>query len=258
MRWRIGDGESINVYDDNWLPGKGSAKVLSPQSGALEGARVAALINSDTRTWDQNVLQQHFLSFEACRIRAIPLCWTDQEDSLIWPACKDGNYSAKMGYQLLCESEISGVASSSDSSEQSLFWKRIWKLHIPNKIKMFLWRVCSNALPTMANLKKRKILEDANCKACHVAEENTLHAIWDCEKLHHIWFPCFSWVRTEVPQFQDVQELIYLVGQRRDSLELFVVVAWFIWSHRNKLRLNEKGLATDRILQAAKTYLLEF
>nr|POF25158.1 putative ribonuclease h protein [Quercus suber] len=129
---------------------------------------------------------------QASRIRAIPLCWTNQEDILIWPACKDENYSTKRGYQLFCKYEISGAASSSDSLEQSLFWKRIWKLHIPNKIKMFLWRVCSNALPTLVNLKKRKILEDAKCKACLMAEENTLHAIWDCEKLHHIWFPCFS------------------------------------------------------------------
>ena len=133
MRWRI--GKSINVYNDSWLPGKGTAKILSPQSGGLEDARVAALINPDTRTWDQNVLKQNFLSFEVSRIQAIPLCWTDQDDCLIWPGCKDGNYSVKTGYQLLCESETLGAASSSDSSKQTLFWKRVWKLHIPNKIK---------------------------------------------------------------------------------------------------------------------------
>ena len=33
-------------------------------------------------------------------------------------------------------------------------------------------------------------------------------------------------------------------------------MAWFIWNH--ELRLNEKGIATDRILQAAKSYLSEF
>ena len=49
-----------------------------------------------------------------------------------------------------------------------------------------------------------------------------------------------------------------MVGQRIDKLELFPVVVWFIWNHRNKLRLNEKGLASDRILQAAMAYLSEF
>ena len=35
-------------------------------------------------------------------------------------------------------------------------------------------------------------------------------------------------------------------------------MAWFIWNHRNRLRLNEKGLATERILNAAKEYLSDF
>ena len=77
MQWRTGDEKGINIYNDNWMPGKGSAKVVSPHVLTLEGAQVAALINSDTRTWNQNMLQQHFLSFEANCIKTIPLCWTD-------------------------------------------------------------------------------------------------------------------------------------------------------------------------------------
>ena len=50
MRWRTGDEKRINIYNDNWMPGKGSAKVVSPHVLALEGAQVAALINSDIRT----------------------------------------------------------------------------------------------------------------------------------------------------------------------------------------------------------------
>ena len=38
MRWRIGDGKSIDIYKDNWLPGKGSARVVSPHASRLEGA----------------------------------------------------------------------------------------------------------------------------------------------------------------------------------------------------------------------------
>ena len=49
-----------------------------------------------------------------------------------------------------------------------------------------------------------------------------------------------------------------MVGQRIDKLKVFAVVAWFIWNHRNRLCLNEKGLASDRILQAAMAYLTEF
>ena len=56
MRWRIEDGKSINIYDDNWLPGEGTPTIISPRALELEGAKVSALISVDTGTWDQNIL----------------------------------------------------------------------------------------------------------------------------------------------------------------------------------------------------------
>ena len=105
--------------------------------------------------------------------------------------------------------------------------------------------------------EERKVLDDAKCSACLSAQENTLHAIWDCEMLHQIWAPCFNWIRTEHPRVHDAQDLIHLVGQRVNSLELFAVVAWFIWNHRNRLRLNEKGLAMNIIFWSNKNLPLE-
>ena len=129
---------------------------------------------------------------------------------------------------------------------------------MPNKIKNFLWRVCSNALPTKENLKKRRIIDDASCNACQTEQESIFHALWECEKLSHVWAPCFSWVRTEHPGLRDIQDLINLLGQEVQRLELFGVVAWFIWSHRNKLRLNEKGLPSEKIFETAKVYLSNY
>ena len=99
MRWRLGDGESIKIYNDNWLPDSGSAKVVSPCVPALEGANVDFMINPDTGTWDFNLIDQHFLWFEAQWIKAIPLCVSRQVDIIIWPRCKNGEYSLKTGYQ---------------------------------------------------------------------------------------------------------------------------------------------------------------
>ena len=74
MRWRIGDGKSIDIYRDNWLPWKGSARIVSPQVAALEGPQVVAPINPNTHSWNINLLNQHYLSFEVSQIKAIPLC----------------------------------------------------------------------------------------------------------------------------------------------------------------------------------------
>ena len=147
MKWRIGDGKSINIYGDNWLPGEGTPTIISPRVPELEGAKVSTLISADTGTWDQNILRQHFIHFEAQRIMAIPLCLTQQRDVLIWPNCPNGEYTVKTGYKLLCEDENRETASASDGSLQQSFWKRIWKVPVPYKVKTFLWQVCSDALP---------------------------------------------------------------------------------------------------------------
>nr|POE82021.1 hypothetical protein CFP56_43181 [Quercus suber] len=55
-----------------------------------------------------------------------------------------------------------------------------------------------------------------------------------------------------------MQELINLVGQSAKRLELFGVVAWFIWNQRNKLRLNEKEVPSDKLFEAARIYLSDF
>ena len=38
------------------------------------------------------------------------------------------------------------------------FWKSIWHLKVPSKVKIFLWRACSSALPTKVGYTKERLL----------------------------------------------------------------------------------------------------
>ena len=62
----------------------------------------------------------------------------------------NGLYSMKSGYmertrKVMC-SDFSHISSL--YSLDSRVWKEIWSLKVPSKIKVFLWRACSNALPS--------------------------------------------------------------------------------------------------------------
>ena len=85
------------------------------------------------------MIDQKIAPYMAQRIKAIPLCKMIQEDCLVWPRSRDGNYSVKIGYQLLGELENREAASGSSSANLRNFWKGIWSLQIPNKIKHFYW-----------------------------------------------------------------------------------------------------------------------
>ena len=68
------------------------------------------------------LLDTCFLPFKAQRIMSILICFTPQEDILIWPNSEDGMYSVKSGYQLLCAMETSEAASVSNNGEVKKFW----------------------------------------------------------------------------------------------------------------------------------------
>ena len=57
MSWRIGDGESVWIYEDNWIPGTDSTRILSPRATALENSRMACLIDTDWGGWNSFVIE---------------------------------------------------------------------------------------------------------------------------------------------------------------------------------------------------------
>ena len=70
-------------------------------------------------------------------------------------------------------------------------WNALWKLHIPNKIKVFGWRACQEILPTHLNLAKQRIIHDNVCPNCTRFSESTIHELWDCG----LWWMCGLGVR---------------------------------------------------------------
>ena len=55
-RWRIGDGSSVKIFKDSWLPNVHSERVLSPVSVSSEDATVDQLLDSESRWWNTNLV----------------------------------------------------------------------------------------------------------------------------------------------------------------------------------------------------------
>jgi hypothetical protein len=59
-------------------------------------------------------------------------------------------------------------------------------LKVANLVKMFMWRACSNILPTKENLL-RGVLKEAVCILCTQEIESTRHAVCDCPSARDVW-----------------------------------------------------------------------
>ncbi|KAL5849554.1 hypothetical protein ACOSQ4_007567 [Xanthoceras sorbifolium] len=82
------------------------------------------------------------------------------------------------------------LAFSSSQVQLHKWWSMFWGLNIPLKIRIFAWRACLNALPTLSNLVQRKVCVVDSCKRCGLASESTAHVLFWCKKTKKVWNFC--------------------------------------------------------------------
>jgi len=123
--WRIGDGRSTVIWGERWLLVKHSPKIVSPCTGALAGAKVCVFIDNEHRKWKDEVLDANLLRFEVDTIKKIPLCHTDQADTLTWPFTPMGEYTVKFGYTFLQHEFQNSQLDQSDPEYLKPLWKAI-------------------------------------------------------------------------------------------------------------------------------------
>ena len=56
LRWSIGNGQSVRIWGDRWLPTHNSFKVTSPRPQAFEGSMVDSLLDRERGGWDKDLV----------------------------------------------------------------------------------------------------------------------------------------------------------------------------------------------------------
>ena len=100
------------------------------------------------------------------------------DDSIFWLPNKKGLFIVKSAYKVARElMRRENVAKSSGGCVRKRIWAALWKLKIPNKVKVFAGRACNDILPTKMNLVNRRIIVDAACPICTRFPETTVHVL---------------------------------------------------------------------------------
>ena len=81
--WRVGNGESIDVIKDKWIPNYPSNKQLHLVIDMEEGEKVSNLIDWDLHRWRRDILMAKFNRDEVEAVCRIPLSRRVVEDSLV-------------------------------------------------------------------------------------------------------------------------------------------------------------------------------
>ena len=134
IRWNVGNGDSIRVWGDKWLPSPSTFRITSLRLFLQTETRVSELISHDVAAWKTQIIDAIFLPHEAELIKSIPLSSCLPEDTIVWAATPNGLFTVRSAYRLeMEESRSSNRASSSDPSKTRRFWKSYRDCRFPTR-----------------------------------------------------------------------------------------------------------------------------
>ncbi|GMN49191.1 hypothetical protein TIFTF001_018359 [Ficus carica] len=125
----------------------------------------------DATSWRLDRVEKVFWNVDRLDGCSIPLGYRSRPDSLVWHYDSKGSYTVKTGYRLAMKLRFK--AGGSDGNARCLWWRKVWKAHVPNKAK-------THACFSKQHLSRQGMNISPLCPLCHVEFETTSRALWYC------------------------------------------------------------------------------
>ncbi|CAL1399582.1 unnamed protein product [Linum trigynum] len=139
------------------------------------------------------------------------------------------------------------------------FWKAIWTMKVPPKVRHFLWKFSRDILPTGVKVVTKNPQRSDECPFCD-QKETQHHLFLECSWSSQIgrgspWESAFT-----VHGSSDCMKLMAEV-MKHESLDLeesWAMVLWAIWKEKNAHLFNGPKWPEDEILQRALSILDDY
>jgi hypothetical protein len=150
--WRIGNGESVRMWRDNWIPREFMLKPISDK-GRSRLNRVSKLLDAQG-LWKEDLVHKNFRPIDAEVILKIKTSPRREADFLAWNPERTGVFTVRSTYKLalaLLNQDRDHAASSGAPNGNKPVWNMIWRSGVPEKVRIFAWRAVHGALTTEDN-----------------------------------------------------------------------------------------------------------
>lgn len=144
-------------------------------------------------------------------------------------------------------SYASGSKDDRAGEHNSGFWKKLWQLKIPPKIKKFEWRAVNGCLPTRVQLRQKNVEASHIFPMRGIHSETISHILVSCAFATSCWFYAGLSTGVNIPdsfgawlasffELNDVEKACEAAG-----------LCWTIWKARNELIWNQKSLSIEEV-----------
>ncbi|GKU90131.1 hypothetical protein SLEP1_g4171 [Rubroshorea leprosula] len=133
-------------------------------------------------------------------------------------------------------------------------WKHLWKLKLPLKVKVFLWRAILNRLPTLDNLLAKRVVNNVLCQICQQADESSIHILFYCPYVEPIWFgSALGLIPRKLRLRNFVEWWRYLNTAAKQTstpflIEQWAIISWNVWKARNRKYFEQSEFNPNQIL----------
>lgn len=118
----------------------------------------------------------------------------------------------RSAYKLLQDIEIDPRAYALQN-ETRKFYKNPWLLNLPSKLKITVWRISWNYIPTWVNLHYRRLLSHTICSGCGRAAETTNHIFRECPVATTVWEELSFSELLQVPHMEFIQWFTWVLNR---------------------------------------------
>ncbi|KAG2313170.1 hypothetical protein Bca52824_024727 [Brassica carinata] len=258
LRKHIGNGKTVSVWSERWIEGETRRAPLMKNVLVDLELKVSDLIDFQNRSWYLDKLQDLFYEEDINSILAMKT---------------HGGYSVKSGYwfinTFLRRDEIREAEARPCLNALKA---EVWKIQTAPKIKTFIWRAVSNAIPVGELLVKRGVKMDPVCQACGYQGESINHIIFQCSVARQVWamanvphlqhgFDEHGF--DEVSHFDNFHSLMLMMRNKRipEAVRNAIPwVVWYLWKFRNGIlfeaRIKTPTEVVVKALEEAEFWLL--
>ncbi|KAE8788950.1 hypothetical protein D1007_36964 [Hordeum vulgare] len=205
---------------------------------------VAELIDHTSARWNRELITSTFLPIDADVILNIPLRTRHYEDYWSWSQDKKGLFSVKSCYRMLIttklrrEAWLEGNGGPADVTRERKCWDELWRIQVPSKINISLWRLSQTSLPTADIRHHRNMAPSRACAICG-AEDSWIHSLLTCTMARCVWVLHNSELVEHMLANAEPDAKSWLFSMRSSvsatEMTKITVTLWAIWFARRKL-----------------------
>lgn len=241
LRKMVGNGKSLNVWIDSWIYDNGLRAPLIKNPIINIDLMVKDLIDVEARGWDRDILEELFYPNDVQLILSKKPV-VSKDDFHCWEHTKSGDYSVKSGYWFANRSPNNQVfLDAIVQPSLNALKEQVWLVQSAPKIKIFLWRAHSSALPVANLLLTRGMKIDSRCQMCGQEGESINHVLFTCPVARQVWaiflFPFPEGGFSEESVYRNFQSLFDIKKNGKIPLRnrrCFPWILWRLWKNRNK------------------------